>query len=169
MLPDERIDTDEARQTERDQPARTPRQQTSPKTLPSEPPKPQDRDCLRHCATPARQRPVRIPITSHRIAPHCTAPYRSRQKQTKAQRRRDSSKCSRVDYCSPEALGAPQEPAKSRDTAGIASWKWTSATQPVRGFAIFLVCPAILRRAWLAPRWGLARPLSACRRRQSQP
>lgn len=51
----------------------------------------------------------------------------------------------------PRALGAPEEPAKSRDTAGIASWRWTSATQPVRGSAIY---PAILGLAWLAPWLG---------------
>lgn len=51
----------------------------------------------------------------------------------------------------PRALSAPEEPAKSRDTAGIASWRWTSATQPVRGLAI---CPAILGLAWFCALLG---------------
>lgn len=139
--------------------------------------KPREQDCLRHCATPentktwpTRQRPARIPITphsiaSHRIAPHCAALYRTPRHRQRANGAGIEQVFPR-GLLQPRALGAPEEPAKSRDTAGIASWRWTSATQPVRGFAI---CPAILGLAWLAPRWGFARPLSACHHRQSQP
>lgn len=155
--PDRRIDTDEARQAYET----NPRERHDDKRATIRITKPQERDCLRHGSTPEKNQdptsskadgqtycPHPDHAAPHRIAPRCIAA----QKQIKGCRRRDRSGVPARTTAAQSIWRPGGTSQEARHGPGTASWRWTSATQPVRGFAIYPAQP-ILGLAWLAPCW----------------